>query len=312
MTDLHVVDAGADEADEVVDVIHAAFGARPYLDPPSSALHETRAAVAATLAEHGGLLARVGGRPAGALLFQPNGTELWLRRVGVDPRLQHRGVASSLVGCAEEVAAERGYDTVSLTARVELPATQQFWLRRGYLEASRSGPKIVYSKAIPVELDVPTADDTRDLGARLGAVLAAGDVVLLTGELGAGKTTLTQGVGQGLQVRGPVTSPTFVIARLHPSLVDGPPLVHVDAYRLGSADELDDLDLEMSLDDAVTVVEWGEGRAESLSVDRLDVVIRRHRGGDHDDSDGRHVKVTPVGPRWLGSSLGTSLRTALG
>src|SRR4029453_11950915 len=102
-------------------------------------------------------------------------------------------------------------------------------------------------------------------------VLRAGDVLILSGDLGAGKTTLTQGIGRGLQVRGDITSPTFVIARVHPSLVDGPPLVHVDAYRLGGIDELDDLDLDTSLADAVTVVEWGHGVAEGLADERLEV-----------------------------------------
>ena len=103
----------------------------------------------------------------------------------------------------------------------------------------------------------------------------AGDVVVLTGELGAGKTTLTQGMGVGLGVRGDVTSPTFVIARVHPSLVGGPDLVHVDAYRLGGIAELDDLDLDTSLDEAVTVVEWGAGLAEGLAESRLEITITR-------------------------------------
>jgi tRNA threonylcarbamoyl adenosine modification protein YjeE len=97
------------------------------------------------------------------------------------------------------------------------------------------------------------------LGRRIARVLAAGDLVVLTGVLGAGKTTLAQGIGAGLGVRGPITSPTFVIARVHPSQSGGPDLVHVDAYRLGSIAEVDDLDLDATLEDAVTVVEWGEG-----------------------------------------------------
>jgi tRNA threonylcarbamoyladenosine biosynthesis protein TsaE len=118
-----------------------------------------------------------------------------------------------------------------------------------------------------------TAEDTRELGRRLGSQLVAGDLVVLTGGLGAGKTTLTQGIGQGLAVRGPFTSPTFVIARVHPSLVDGPSLVHVDAYRLGGLDELDALDLDASLEECVTVVEWGHGLAEGLAEEYLEVVL---------------------------------------
>src|SRR3954447_9775843 len=124
------------------------------------------------------------------------------------------------------------------------------------------------------------------LGRRLAGLLRAGDLVVLTGDLGAGKTTLTQGIGDGLGVRGPVTSPTFVIARVHPSEVDGPPLVHVDAYRLGSIAEVDDLDLDASLDDSVTVVEWGDGLVDELTDDRLHVEITRPRGAQPGDQPG--------------------------
>jgi tRNA threonylcarbamoyladenosine biosynthesis protein TsaE len=309
--DLHVGEAGPPEAGEVLDVIHAAFGARPQLNPPSTAMQETLDSVEVALAQHGGLLARVDGEPAGALLFQPQGPALLLRRVGVEPRLQHRGVASALVGCAEEAAVERGYDEVRIGARVELPATGVFWRRRGYVETARDGPHITLAKALPVEVEAPTADYTRSIGVRLAGLLRSGDVILLTGDLGAGKTTLTQGIGEGLGVRGPVTSPTFVIARVHPTTVGGPALVHVDAYRLGGVDELDDLDLDAALDEAVTVVEWGEGLAESLAPDRLDVVIQRRRGADEMDpaTDERRVKITPVGRRWVEPSLRDALET---
>ncbi|HEX2313803.1 MAG TPA: tRNA (adenosine(37)-N6)-threonylcarbamoyltransferase complex ATPase subunit type 1 TsaE [Thermomonospora sp.] len=147
-----------------------------------------------------------------------------------------------------------------------------------------------------VTLSVPTAGDMRELGVRLAALLRAGDLLVLSGDLGAGKTTLTQGLGEGLKVRGPITSPTFVIARVHPALGDGPALVHVDAYRLGGFAELDDLDLDTSLAESVTVVEWGEGLAEDLSEDRLELVIFR---GDADTEE-RTVKVTGIGVRWAG------------
>lgn len=110
-----------------------------------------------------------------------------------------------------------------------------------------------------------------ELGRLLGMRLRAGDVVLLSGELGAGKTTLMRGLGEGLGVRGPVTSPTFVIARRHPSLVGGPDLIHADAYRLGSAGEFEDLDL--ADEQAVVCVEWGRDRAEQLSARRLEIDI---------------------------------------
>ncbi len=141
--------------------------------------------------------------------------------------------------------------------------------------------------------DLPRVEDTRSLGRLLGGMLHAGDLVVLTGGLGAGKTTLTQGVAEGLGVRGPVTSPTFVIARVHPSTVGGPALVHVDAYRLGGALELDDLDLDTSVADSVTVVEWGHGLAEDLSEDRLEVVL------DVDPAtEARTATVCGVGGRW--------------
>jgi tRNA threonylcarbamoyladenosine biosynthesis protein TsaE len=122
-------------------------------------------------------------------------------------------------------------------------------------------------------MTVASADGMRELGRRLAAALRAGDLVVLSGPLGAGKTTLAQGIGAGLRVRGPVTSPTFVIARVHPSLAGGPALVHADAYRLASPAEVDDLDLDASLDTSVTVVEWGGGLVEGLASDRLEITI---------------------------------------
>jgi tRNA threonylcarbamoyladenosine biosynthesis protein TsaE len=150
-------------------------------------------------------------------------------------------------------------------------------------------------------LEIPDPDAMRALGERIAGALKAGDLILVGGELGAGKTTFTQGVGSGLGVRGPVTSPTFVIARVHPSLSGGPPLVHVDAYRLSGWDELEDLDLEATLDQAVTVVEWGEGLAEGLGLDRLEVHI--HRSAGVDSGEVRDVRITPIGDRWAGVDL---------
>ncbi|WP_406832110.1 tRNA (adenosine(37)-N6)-threonylcarbamoyltransferase complex ATPase subunit type 1 TsaE [Pedococcus sp. KACC 23699] len=151
-----------------------------------------------------------------------------------------------------------------------------------------------------------TAEETRAWGTRLATLLQPGDLVVLTGGLGAGKTTLTQGIGEGLGVRGPVTSPTFVIARVHPSLVGGPALVHVDAYRLGGFAELDDLDLDASLEESVTIVEWGHGLAEDLSDDRLEVFL--------EGEDVRTAVVAPHGKRWDAidlASLGEPLEGAV-
>jgi tRNA threonylcarbamoyladenosine biosynthesis protein TsaE len=160
-----------------------------------------------------------------------------------------------------------------------------------------------------VTVTVATAERMRELGRRLASLLAPGDLVLLTGDLGAGKTTLTRGLGEGLGVRGAVTSPTFVIARVHPSLTGGPALVHVDAYRLGGGlDEMEDLDLDVSLPESVVVVEWGEGKVEDLSDARLQVVIGRELGGasgaDTNPDGLREVTVTGIGPRWAGEDLG--------
>ena len=175
-------------------------------------------------------------------------------------------------------------------------------------------------------LEVHTAAQTHALAAALGAVLETGDLLVLTGELGAGKTTFTQGLGEGLGVRAGIISPTFVLVRIHPNLPGGPrpggpDLVHVDAYRLESAAEIDDIDLENTLDSAVTVVEWGRGRVEHLSDSRLEVELHRTRGGaaasaetpeapaetgaslvldfdTDDDDEPRTVVIRGFGPRW--------------
>lgn len=147
---------------------------------------------------------------------------------------------------------------------------------------------------------LPTEADTVALGERLGATLRAGDLVLLAGPLGAGKTVLVRGIAAGMGVRGQVSSPTFVIARVHrPGPAGtGVPLVHVDAYRLGDdLDQLDGLDLDTDLVDAAVVVEWGEGVAEALSTDHL--LVRLHRR----DDDVREAELVPHGA-WRDRDLG--------
>jgi tRNA threonylcarbamoyladenosine biosynthesis protein TsaE len=114
-------------------------------------------------------------------------------------------------------------------------------------------------------------------GQELGRMLRPGDLVVLTGALGAGKTTLTRGIGAGLGIRGPVQSPTFVLARTHPSLVGGAPLVHVDAYRLGSAAELDDLDIDFER--SVVIVEWGRGMVDAVADEWWEIELEREWGG---------------------------------
>ncbi len=170
-----------------------------------------------------------------------------------------------------------------------------------------------------------TADQMRDLGRRLARMLKAGDLVVLSGPLGAGKTTLAQGIGAGLGVRGPVTSPTFVIARVHPNLGTGPDLVHADAYRLGSRAEVDDLDLDADLATSVTVVEWGEGLVEELAPDFLQVGIQpavpdsgpgtpplasQAAGLAADLELPRTVQVRGFGDRWLETAATTRMALA--
>jgi tRNA threonylcarbamoyladenosine biosynthesis protein TsaE len=139
-------------------------------------------------------------------------------------------------------------------------------------------------------LHIPDSDAMEALGARLAGVLRAGDLVVLDGSLGAGKTTLTRGLGAALGARGAVTSPTFVLAREHPTTA-GPALVHVDAYRLTSAVELDDLDLDY--DGAIVVVEWGRGKLDGVADSWIDVGISRAAA-----DDSREVVLTGHGPRW--------------
>lgn len=142
--------------------------------------------------------------------------------------------------------------------------------------------------------DIATSEDMEALGRRLGAGLVAGDLIVLTGPLGAGKTTLTRGIAEGLGVRGPVQSPTFVIARTHPSLVGGAPLVHADAYRLDSAMELDDLDVDV--DGSVTIVEWGRGKVDGLREEWIDIEIERPVGAaaDAEDLDADAPRVVTI------------------
>lgn len=162
-----------------------------------------------------------------------------------------------------------------------------------------------------LDTTVGSTDEMGALGARLAAVLRAGDLVVLTGPLGAGKTTLTRGLGAALGARGQVSSPTFVLARTHPT-TSGPDLVHVDAYRLSDPVELDDLDLDW--DASIVVVEWGRGFVDGITESVLDVEIVRATGADaadHEDDldpddvpdEPRRVIVTATGPRWTGVAL---------
>ncbi|MDN5832989.1 MAG: tRNA (adenosine(37)-N6)-threonylcarbamoyltransferase complex ATPase subunit type 1 TsaE [Brevibacterium sp.] len=138
-----------------------------------------------------------------------------------------------------------------------------------------------------MQIQLSSLDQMRAFAKALAGHLRAGDLLILSGNLGAGKTTFTQSLGRALGVAGRITSPTFVIAREHPSLGDGPALVHVDAYRLSDAEELGDLDLDSELEESITVVEWGAGLAEQLSTDYLGLTITPMFDIAADADDGR-------------------------
>ena len=153
-------------------------------------------------------------------------------------------------------------------------------------------------------IDVATPEAMEAFGERVARELRAGDVVCLTGPLGAGKTTFARGLGRALGVRGTITSPTFVVARTH-SRADGPPLVHVDAYRLSHAAELEDLDIDW--EHSVSVVEWGHGMLDTIVDSWLELVIDRGTSGA---DESRVVTLHAVGDRGveLAESIGRGHR----
>ena len=303
---------GPEAATEVLGIVRAAFSARPPLDPPADALGETEGSMKERLGGFGGVVARLDGVGVGTVLMDPADSTLWLRRFAVLPDQQGHGVAHKMVTYAAGVAGAEGFDDLAVIAREELPETLRFWVRQGFREISRESPAVRLHRPLnEYVVEALDADAMFELGRRVAGLVAAGDVLVLSGGLGAGKTTFTKGLGAGLEVRGEITSPTFVIARVHPSTVGGPELVHVDAYRLGGIEELDDLDLDTDLDDAVTVVEWGEGLAEGLSESRLEIRIVRAEADEApldlveapDGADPRRVEIVPVGARWRGVDL---------
>ncbi|MDR4532246.1 tRNA (adenosine(37)-N6)-threonylcarbamoyltransferase complex ATPase subunit type 1 TsaE [Glutamicibacter sp. PS] len=176
-----------------------------------------------------------------------------------------------------------------------------------------------------LQLELTTLEATERVGHLLGAWLQAGDLVILTGALGAGKTTLTQSLGEGLEVRSGIISPTFVLSRHHPSLVEGPGLVHVDAYRLQAGGEIDTLDLESTLGENVTVVEWGIGKVEHLSESRLEISLDREQlapktaapweESEDELDEPRSMVIRGIGPRWAEGNfqrLANALELAVG
>jgi tRNA threonylcarbamoyladenosine biosynthesis protein TsaE len=307
VSDLVVSIASPHDAAAMVEVIHSAFAARPPIDPPSSAIDETAETLAASLQHGAGIFARVGGRPAGVIVVLPGSDGVaTFSRVSVHPDLQRHGIASAMVTAAEELAAIRGFQRVELFTRAEFPEFLGFWQHRGFVVERVVPHGMILTKLLPLVIKVPTSADMVRLGERLARLLESGDVIIAGGDLGAGKTTLTQGIGRGLGSEGPIISPTFVLSRIHPSAIGRPTLMHVDAYRLSSSYELDDLDLDAAVADAVTVVEWGQGIAEGLSEDRLEIDVWTSPADVSavgDDSE-RLVTVRGVGARWRGVDLG--------
>ncbi|MDO5061116.1 MAG: tRNA (adenosine(37)-N6)-threonylcarbamoyltransferase complex ATPase subunit type 1 TsaE [Actinomycetaceae bacterium] len=178
------------------------------------------------------------------------------------------------------------------------------------------------------EFTVDSPHLTQALGEALGKLVRGGDLLMLTGDLGAGKTTFTQGLGRGMNVTGRVASPTFIISRVHPGQEDeqgvkGPDLVHVDAYRITDLDDLETLDLDTLLTEAVVVVEWGEGKTESLSEQRLEITLTSEvvapdlSAGTHGvnledlDTGRRVICFNPIGDRWDEAQLQATLTAAL-
>ncbi|GAA3572331.1 hypothetical protein GCM10022197_31300 [Microlunatus spumicola] len=300
-----VVVASPDDAPAMVEVVHAAFGARPAVDPPSTAGAETVGTIAEALRRGGGVYASVDGRPAGAILVGSTAEGVaTFARVSVHPDFQRHGIASAMVAAAEDLAALQGHHRVDLFAREEFGELITFWSHRGFRVARLAPHGVVLSKRLPHAVVLRTGEDTHALGRRLAELVRPGDLVVLSGELGAGKTTLTQGLGEGLGVTGPVISPTFVLSRVHATPGGRPTLVHVDAYRLRGPGELDDLDLDLSAPTSVTVVEWGRGLVEHAWDDRLEVDLL------HDPEGGRIALVRPVGDRWTAADLSELGRTA--
>lgn len=312
--------AGVDDAPAMLDVVQRAFAARPPVDPPAAALSDTVDDIRRQLEQGHGVIAELDGRVAGCLLLSgpesdpddPTALVAGVHRVSVLPEARNNGLASALVHGAADLALDLGATHLELLSRREFPQTMAWWMGHGFAKHSEVDLGFVLRAALPTRVHVPDADAMQRLGGWLASLVRAGDVIVLDGELGAGKTTLTQGLGRGLHVDGPIISPTFVLSRIHPPRIPGTPgLVHVDAYRLASAAELEDLDLEDSLADHVTVVEWGRGVVETLSADRLEIEIRRP--GDYvepdtdepdtDEGDGREVLLMGVGERWRGVSL---------
>ena len=272
--ELTVRTADRDDAAAVLALTHEAFTARPVVGPPAEALSDDLDAVRDRLAAGTIYLAEIDEEPVGtATLIALEGRPL-LCRIGVVPSARGLGVATFLLEVIGEHRVGLGEAEIVMLVRRDHPELVAGWHRVGFRDEGVRDGHVLLCRPLPVVVEAPDADAMRALGA-------------------------------GLDVEGPVISPTFVLSRVHRSRNGGPGLVHVDAYRLNSFAELEDLDLEASLGDSVTLVEWGSGVAEALTRDRIELDIRR--GIDPDD-DTRWVSVTPLGDRWDRAAVAAALK----
>lgn len=286
-------------------VIQDAFATRPPLDPPTDALSDREVDVAKDLAHGLGVLVERDGQAIAGLLVDVDDEMATLRRVSVIPEARGAGLGQEMIRNTLLALADLGLEKVQLFARKDVPGAERWWAELGFVRCETFPTGWMVARDLPVALRVSDAEEMRELGSRIAAILRAGDVIVATGELGAGKTTLAQGIGAGLGVSEPVISPTFVLARQHPAGSAGLSLVHVDAYRLSSAEELADIDLQDSLPHSVTLIEWGRSLAEWLSDQRLEIDIHHHFDPDDDE---RTVYLAGIGKRWAGEL--NQLRTA--
>jgi tRNA threonylcarbamoyladenosine biosynthesis protein TsaE len=300
--------ATSGDAAQIRSVTHAAFGMGPPLEPPSGAASETVDQVRTDLNETTAVVGELDGNVVAALRIRRDGAAIWLRRVAVAPSVWRHAVGSRLVSWTHAYLAETtDVDELRVGVRTARPGARRFWKKQGYAPSTSHGYWQELRRDPPYAGVVSTADAMREIGTRLAALLQPGDLVIAIGGLGAGKTTLAQGIGAGLGVAGAVTSPTFVLARQHrPGGGQGVPFLHVDTYRLGSvADplaEVDGLDLDTGLDESVTFVEWGEGLVEQLTANRVEVRLRADA-----TTESRTVTVDALGPRWAGVNLRAAL-----
>ena len=302
--------ATPDDAAAVLAVTRAAFGTGPPLEPPSGAASEALDQVTADLMDEGGVVGEHDGMVVATLRLRRRDRAFWLRRVAVAPAMSRRAVGSRLVAWTHaHLAQHSDLEELRVGVRTSRPGARRFWEELGYTPSTHHDYWQELRRDPPYSDVVATAAAMRAVGTRLAAVLQPGDLIVCTGGLGAGKTTLAQGVGAGLGVAGPITSPTFVLARRHRPLAAGRrgvPFVHADTYRLGAvADplgELDGLDLDSGLDDAVTFVEWGEGLVEQLATNRVEVRLCADPV-----SEDRTIVVDALGRRWAGVDLRAAL-----